>query len=618
MRRFVRTAIAAAIFFSLAGRGTGQANLDQAVLNKMPAVTGHEQALSKHLADALKDLHPTTDNLANVYVTVGSGAPHRLIATAIDMPGYVVSEITADGYLRVQRLPQAAPNPVFDSLSFAQPIVVATRSGKEVPGVFAGLSVHLAPGRPNPPKMNYVEDLYVDIGAKSAEEVRAAGVDVLDPVALKQGVVALGDSGRAGPGTGERTGCEALLRLLGRIKESKVSGTTTVAFITQQWLGGRGLNRLLTEIHPDEMVLVGRVAPVPPTDKDAKVEEPKPGSGVLLGAAAGAKEGAKSFEGQLQELAEKEQIPLQVIPATPPRIVGFARAAALPERFAQLGVPLRWPVTPAETAANEDSSRLERLLESYLEISKPSGGSAGGIGSGGGGHNDIEALTEAYGASGHEGAIRDVVIHRLDPRAQKKVTTDAAGNLVLHLGDERKNKETPRIAFVAHMDEIGYEVKKIEDDGRMQVDVLGGGYQQYFLGHVVLVHKKDRSTVGGVLELPSGWDKPGFEWPSGPRSMDEPARVYVGTKSKEETAKLGIAEGDFVTIPKEYRLRRLDCRGELAWSGPAGARCYFCVVNRRRSWVERRCGVCRASGEGREDTGFCVCRGHICQLGFAA
>ena len=84
MRTFVRTAIAAAIFFSLAGRGTGQSNLDQALLNKIPALTGHEQALSKALAEALKDFHPTTDNLAGVYVTVGSGAPHRLIAAAID------------------------------------------------------------------------------------------------------------------------------------------------------------------------------------------------------------------------------------------------------------------------------------------------------------------------------------------------------------------------------------------------------------------------------------------------------------------------------------------------------------------------------------------------------
>ena len=53
MRTFVRTAIAAAIFFSLAGRGTGQSNLDQALFEKIPAVTGHEQALSKALAEAL-------------------------------------------------------------------------------------------------------------------------------------------------------------------------------------------------------------------------------------------------------------------------------------------------------------------------------------------------------------------------------------------------------------------------------------------------------------------------------------------------------------------------------------------------------------------------------------
>jgi putative aminopeptidase FrvX len=131
--------------------------------------------------------------------------------------------------------------------------------------------------------------------------------------------------------------------------------------------------------------------------------------------------------------------------------------------------------------------------------------------------------------------------------------TDAAGNLVLHVGDGKKVAKTSRIAFVAHLDEIGYDVKMIEDDGRLQVTVLGGGYSQYFLGHVVLVHEKDGTHVGGVLELPEGWDKPGFEWPSGARSMDEPAHVYVGTKSKEETEKLGIAAGDFVTIPKEYR-----------------------------------------------------------------
>ncbi len=548
----LRIIVALSSVLILAVVTAGQSNIDIARIDEVAAVTGHEERLSKKLMESLKDLSPKTDNLGNVYVTIGSGTPSRLIATAIDEPGYVVSAITEDGYLRVQRLPQAAPNSVFDALNFAQPVVVITRTGKEVTGVFAGLSVHLQPGRLNPPKMNHVEELYVDIGAKNADEVRAAGVDLLDAVTLSQSDINIGDAGRAGPGAGDRTGCNVLLELLRHIRQSNKSGTTTIAFVTQQWLGGRGLNRLLTENHPEEMVFVGRLTPVPTTDKSAKEALPGPGSGVLLGTLANPKEGATKLAAELRTSADKEQIPIQTITATPPRIAGYAKNAELPEAFAEVGVPVLWPVTPAEAVATEDIARVVSLLETYLEIPKPNAGIGDGLG-GGLEETDIEALTEAYGASGHEEAVRKAVIERLPEWARNKTSTDAAGNLILHLGDGTKSGDTPRIAFMAHMDEIGYDVKKIEDDGRLQVDVLGGGYPQFFLGHVVLVHKKDGSHTGGVLELPTGWDKPGFEIPTSSRSMDEPAHVYVGTHSKGETEKLGIAVGDFVTIPKQYR-----------------------------------------------------------------
>ncbi|HJY91542.1 MAG TPA: M28 family peptidase, partial [Candidatus Acidoferrum sp.] len=389
----------------------------------------------------------------------------------------------------------------------------------------------------------------MDIGARSPAEVRAAGVDLLDPIALQRNSFKVGDSGVAGPATGEETGVNTLLGLLGQGREIKAKGTTTIAFVTQQWTGGRGLNRLLTEIHPDEMVFVGRVMAAPPANKDVQVEERKPGSGVLLGVTADSKNGAESLAERLKAVAEKEQIPLQVVNAAAPRIAGYAKSATLPENFVELGVPELWPVTPAETVARGDAERLERLLSVYLEVvSSPIGGGEGG--SMGGGISVIRALTEAHGASGHETAVREEVKKLLPKWAQEKARTDAAGNLVLRVGN--RDAKAPRIAFVAHMDEIGYEVKKIEDDGRLAVEVLGGGYLQYFLGHVVLVHSA-KGPVGGVLELPSGWDKPGFEWPSGPRSMDEPAHVYVETHSKEESEKLGIAAGDYVTIPKKYR-----------------------------------------------------------------
>jgi len=517
-------------------------------LREVRAVTGHELALTKELMEALKEFHPQTDNLGNVWVTFGNGAPHRLVATSVDEPGYVVSEITADGYLRVQRLPQAAPNAVFDTLNFAQPVVIYARNGKDVAGVFGGLSVHLQPGRLNPPKMNHIEELYVDIGAKSAEEVLAAGVHLLDPLRTVEIDVPMHDAVTMGIGAAERATRGQLVALARRMSESQAPGTTTIAFVTQQWLGGRGLNRLLTEITADEMVYVGRVAPAAPETKDAKAAEISPRGGVVLGTVSA----SGALVEKLKALAAAEKIEIQSIPAAPPRIAGYVKGASLPKEFVEMGVPLLWTVTPAEVANARDVGNVHRLVELYLGIAKPVGGIRGSTFSGGE-QTDIQALTEAYGASGHEEAVRKVVINRLPLWAQKQVTTDAAGNLVLYIGAEKKDTKTARIAFVAHMDEIGYEVKKIEEDGRLQVEVLGGGYPQYFLGHVVLVHKKDGTSAGGILELPNGWDKAGFEFPSSMRSMDDPAHMYVGTKAKDETEKLGIAVGDYVTIPKKYR-----------------------------------------------------------------
>lgn len=548
MKCRVRTLGFAIVLLSMARCSSAQTPMDVSRLEQIPAVSGYEQPLIEEIRSQLRLLSPKTDNLGNLWISFGSGSPHRLLVTPVDEPGYVVSDITPDGFLRVQRLPQAAPNPVFDTLHFAQPIWVMTRSGKKISGVFAGLSVHLQPARVNPPKMNHPDEMYVDIGATSADEVRSAGVDLLDPIALQRKWFPVGPSGEAGPAIGDRFGCAVLLQLLERMKDSKAKGTTTIAFVTQQWAGGRGLNRLLEEIKPDEMIFVGRL--VASGKSTPRPGASGPASGVLLGVDDASTQ-LQGFSAEIKTIAEADGEPLTPANATPPRMAGYARPNSFPERFAQLGIPTLWPVTSGEFISWNDRGNLERLLEAYLQIPKPTSGHGVGGGVGGGdGISSFQALVEAYGASGHEENVRKVVLSRLDPRLRKQVQTDAAGNLTLHLGVlEGKARH---IAFVAHMDEIGYEVKKIEDDGRLLVSVLGGGYPEYFLGHVVLIHKGDGTSTGGVLELPAGWEQPGFEWPHGPRSLDESVRVYVGTRTAEETQKLGIKAGDWVTIPKEY------------------------------------------------------------------
>ncbi|MDE2262733.1 MAG: M20/M25/M40 family metallo-hydrolase [Gammaproteobacteria bacterium] len=586
MTMITRAVTAMALAGALGSAAAAAPAPDLAALSRIPAVSGYEQALSAAIARDLAGLHPNTDNLADVWVTVGSGSPHRLIVAAIDQPGYVVSAVTAQGFLRVQRLPQKPPNAVFDTMSFAQPVWVHTAGGA-LDGAFAGLSIHLAPRRLEPPGMTHIDELYLDIGARSAAQARAAGADLLDPVTLAQPPVTVGADDEAGAGAGDRFGWEALLEVARNLERSRVSGTTTIAFVTQQWLGGRGLVRLSTELPADEMIFVGRITPQTSAGATAgATATPEPGEGVLIGVPGGAQGSRDGLPAALQSMASARHIPARVLSAAPPVMAGYSKAPELPHRLAELGVPTLLPVTPAETFSRGDLRKLTRLLEAYLEEpaqrmsaaddpfdaarpsaapgpvaagEQPAGSDArGDVGNGAQGAMldgeqvgpTLQALTLAYGASGHEQGEREAVLGQLPAWARRLTKTDPAGNLVLSLG---RGGHGPALVFDAHMDEIGYEVTGIGTDGRLQVKELGGFFGRYYLGHVMLVHTSGGRTVGGVLELPEGWQRPDFKWPPALSTLKQPAYVYVGTHSEAETEKLGIRVGDYLTIPKTYR-----------------------------------------------------------------
>src|SRR5947199_10811437 len=68
----------------------------------MTAVTGLEQAMT----DSLLALLPgsTRDRSGNVTLTLGQGAPKRLLTCPLDEVGYVVGNILPDGYLLLRRV----------------------------------------------------------------------------------------------------------------------------------------------------------------------------------------------------------------------------------------------------------------------------------------------------------------------------------------------------------------------------------------------------------------------------------------------------------------------------------------------------------------------------------
>ena len=523
-----------------------------------PSVSGYEGDLAEEIRAKLAPLHPVTDNLGDVIVTIGRGAPHRLIAAPIDEPGFVVSHVTEDGYLRLERLPQSGLSPIFNQLYAAQPVRVGTGAGKGIAGVVAGLSVHLQTGRTNPPPASDIENMYVDIGASSANEVRKAGVDILSPVVIERRLFQLAGDKMAGASIGDKFGAAALVALVREIDPAKVQGTLTVVFFVQGRVGARGLERVLSTNSFDEMVYVGRLLPggaIPGMEGVRRAPRREPGSGVLLGLTQ-TNDTLSGLATDLKRLADLNQIPFAVDYSADIIPSSSRSLPALPVKWVHAAIATSWPDTPGETLATADLSNLTKLLEIYA-VGSSTAGQMGRASV-----RDVSSaepklppsltetlaqLVRTYGASGHEERVSRL-IKRLLPEWAKP-ETDEAGNLILQLGTVPAGLKAPRILIIAHMDEIGFEVQSISKDGRLEAETLGGMELSYYQGHPVLVHAStgDRDAV---MELPTGWDEPNFKWPTG---SAEAIRIDVGAHSPDEVTKLGIQVGDFVTVPKQYR-----------------------------------------------------------------
>ncbi|HKN48460.1 MAG TPA: M20/M25/M40 family metallo-hydrolase [Candidatus Polarisedimenticolia bacterium] len=164
-------------------------------------------------------------------------------------------------------------------------------------------------------------------------------------------------------------------------------------------------------------------------------------------------------------------------------------------------------------------------------------------GAGGGSFDVLKHLVETPGVSTREEKVREVIRALLPAWARPEA--DATGDLLVTAGPAASGKN---LIFIAHMDETGYLVTGVRDDGSLEVRRMGGFYETLYEGQVVLVHTA-HGDVGGVVPPRAGYFDP----------VQEPAafgggevRVEVATRDRAGTQALGIASGDFVTVPKSF------------------------------------------------------------------
>jgi len=156
----------------------------------------------------------------------------------------------------------------------------------------------------------------------------------------------------------------------------------------------------------------------------------------------------------------------------------------------------------------------------------------------------FKELTEATGVSGYEMEVRAILRRHLEPVAE--ILQDRMGSLIARMPG---TADRPRVMLAGHMDEIGFMVKLITEEGFIRFLPLGGWWDQVMLAQRVVI-KTQQGKVPGVIGA-----KPPHLLPEEERKkVVEKKQMYidVGATSREEVEALDIRLGDPIIPVSEF------------------------------------------------------------------
>lgn len=364
--RSVRTIglIAAAVFIAGATAGAGDVKSLAKELFAIPSTTGNEHELAAKIRALLpKSAAVEQDGLGTVAVRLSGPAGPTLVLAALDGYGHMVSGITPDGYLTVDR-PAAPPHARFDAYLLGQPVVVSTAKGP-VAGVVSQPALHLLTQERRKTLVEgfSLENAFIDIGVRTDKEARAKGVELLDAVTYPAVLTELAGDQWAGPSLGLKAVAAVLVDVATEAAAGAAEGETIVAWAAQTKFVTRGRGarpalgaaRARTRWQPKRVLIVDVVA------AGKSDGFPFPGGGPVI---VQAKDDETPLRQALVTLAGEAKVPLQFLAAADsPLALPFSVA---PSEVLTVALPVRFLNTPSEVIDLNDLQALRDLLAAFL------------------------------------------------------------------------------------------------------------------------------------------------------------------------------------------------------------------------------------------------------------
>lgn len=164
----------------------------------------------------------------------------------------------------------------------------------------------------------------------------------------------------------------------------------------------------------------------------------------------------------------------------------------------------------------------------------------------------IKQLTELHGAPGFEDEVRDYMKQEMNPYVDEFVQNNMGG---IYGVKKSKQSNAPKVMIAAHMDEIGFMITHVTDNGMIQFTNLGGVANDIWQGQRLKVKNRNGNEIVGVVANIPKHFRTGNE--AAPEIKD--LMLDIGASSQEEVRERGIEIGDTIvpdtsfTQLSEYR-----------------------------------------------------------------
>ncbi|MGX7109187.1 M42 family metallopeptidase [Facklamia miroungae] len=159
----------------------------------------------------------------------------------------------------------------------------------------------------------------------------------------------------------------------------------------------------------------------------------------------------------------------------------------------------------------------------------------------------LKRLTEVNGIGGNERYVRELFKEETKDQAEEYLQDGLGGIFAKHTG----NADGPRVMLAAHLDEVGFMVKEITDEGFLKFVTIGGWWSQVVLAQQVTVTTREGKTFHGV----TGSKPPHVLTAEARKKPMEFKDIFIdlGASSKDEVMEWGIRPGDMITPYIETR-----------------------------------------------------------------